>query len=76
MELQTCRIADAVHRLVDEYRDRCLWFLRADYYPEGRDDILRTLGYVERYGDREGYRRAAEIRQWLSRSSSEPSAAS
>lgn len=76
MEAQTRRIADAVRRLVDEYRDRCLWFLRANYYPEGRDEILRTLDYVERYGDRDGYRRAAEIRQWLSRSSNEPSAAS
>jgi hypothetical protein len=76
METQAPRVVDAVHRLVDEYRDRCLRFLRAHYYPEGRDATLRALDYIERYGDREGYRRAAEIRQWLSRSSSEPSAAS
>ena len=25
-------IAEEVDRLVDEYRRRCLWFLRADYY--------------------------------------------
>ena len=24
--------------LVDEYRSRCLWFLREDYYPATRDD--------------------------------------
>jgi hypothetical protein len=24
-------IAEAVNRLVDEYRLRCLWFLRSDY---------------------------------------------
>jgi hypothetical protein len=62
------RIAEAVERLVDEYRDRCLWFLRSDYRPEDRDAVLRVLEYIERYGDRDGFKRAAEIRQWLSRS--------
>ena len=76
MDAESRRIADALRGLIDEYRDRCLWFLRASYYPTEREEILRTLRYVERYGDREGYRKAAEIRQWLSRSSSESSAAS
>jgi hypothetical protein len=68
--------AAAVRRLVDEYRDRCLWFLRADYYPEGAEEISRTLDYIERHGDRQAYLRAAEIRKWLSRRSSGPSAGS
>ena len=34
-------IAEAVDRLVDEYRHRCLWFLRGDYYPS--TDKLPTL---------------------------------
>jgi hypothetical protein len=76
MDTRADRIADAVRRLVEEYRDSCLWFLRPTYYPEGREETLRILAYIERYGDREGYRRAAEIRQWLSRSSSERSAVS
>jgi hypothetical protein len=70
------RIAEAVARLVDDYRDRCLWFLRSDYRPSGRAEILRVLDYVERYGDRDGFKRAAEIRRWLSRSSSDSSAVS
>lgn len=69
-------LAEEARRLIDEYRERCLWFLRPDYYPEDRAEILRVLGYVERHGDREGFRRAAEIRQWLSRNSSAPSAVS
>jgi hypothetical protein len=64
-----------INQLVDTYRDRCLWFLRADYYPTGREDILRTLDYIRRYGDREAFRKAGELYQWFSPNSSEPSAA-
>jgi len=67
-------IEESVNRLVDEYRLRCLWFLRSDYYPKTDEDRLRVLGYIERHGDREAFRRAAELRQWLSRTSSAPSA--
>jgi hypothetical protein len=66
-------VADAVDRLVDEYRVRCLWFLREDYYPATLEERLRTLGYIERYGDVQAFRRAGELRQWLSRNSSAPS---
>jgi hypothetical protein len=69
-------IANAVRALVDEYRDQCLWFLRADYYPETPEEILRALDYIERHGDRRGYQRAAEVRRWLSRRSSGSSAGS
>ena len=53
-----------LHALVDEYRATCLWFLRRDYYPTTRDQQLRVLNYVQRYGDREGFVRAAALRQW------------
>ncbi len=65
-----------INHLVDEYRDRCLWFLRADYYPTDLPDVLRTLDYIRRYGDREAFRKAGELHQWLSQISSGPSAAS
>jgi len=58
-----------VNQLVDEYRDRCLWFLRADYYPTDLSEVLRTLDCIRRYGDREAFRRAGELHQWLSRAS-------
>ena len=74
MNAPSADVMSAVCRLVDEYRDRCLWFLRRDYYPAGREEVLRTLTYIERHGDQQGYRRAAEIRQWLSRHSSAASA--
>jgi len=63
-----------LRRLVDEYRARCLWFLRSDLYPETRQEALRVLRQIERHADREGFVRAARIRQWLSPPSSAPSA--
>jgi hypothetical protein len=38
--------------LIEEYRDRCLWFLRPDFMPTTDEQILRTLHQIERYGDR------------------------
>lgn len=54
-----------IEKLVEDYRDQCLWFLRPDYMPTSRGEILRTLALIERYGDRAGYREAEEIKTWL-----------
>jgi hypothetical protein len=69
-------VAEAVNRLIDEYRIRCLWFLRPDYYPSTPEERLRVLGHIERHGDREAFRRAAVLKRWLSRDSSAPSVGS
>ena len=66
----------AFRRFVDDYRARCLWFLRSDYYPEAPADRDRVLTLIERHGNREALHRAAEFRQWLSLPSNETSAAS
>lgn len=66
----------ALRELVDEYRERCLWFLRRDYYPATSAEAHRVLEAIQRHGDRDGFRRAAQIRQWLSRSSSAASVGS
>ncbi len=52
--------------LIEEYRERCLWFLRPDYAPKTTAEIVRVLDLIERYGDRAGYERAEEIKAWLS----------
>jgi hypothetical protein len=67
---------DALRALVDEYRDRCLWFLRRDYYPSTRVEVLRVLDSIQRHGDREGFRRADEVRRWLYPPTSATSASS
>ena len=72
----TVRWQEAVREMVDEYRDRCLWFLRSDYYPATAEEAEQVLRYIETYGDLEAFRRAARIRPWLSPSSSATSAGS
>lgn len=69
-------LADAVNALVDDYRTRCLWFLRPDYYPATPEEQLRVLDYVQRSGDRDAHVRAATLRRWLSQISGADSAAS
>jgi hypothetical protein len=66
MDTEASKIAESINALVDEYRARCLWFLRSDYYPAAPEDQIRILGYIARYGDVEAYRRAAALREWLS----------
>jgi len=68
-------LSAAVDELVEQYRNRCLWFLRSDYYPASDTERLRVLGYIERYGDLEAYRRAGRLKRWLSQRSSASSAA-
>ncbi|MCX7015853.1 MAG: hypothetical protein NTW86_25415 [Candidatus Sumerlaeota bacterium] len=34
-----------VNALVDEYRGRCLWFLREDSYSATSDEACRVLGH-------------------------------
>ena len=64
----------AIDALVDRYRARCLWFLRADYYPTTDAERLRLLTYIEQHGDVAAYRQAGKLKRWLSQSSSAPSA--
>ena len=67
---------DPVRRLVDDYRVQRLWFLRDDYYPAAAAaECERVLRLIEVHGDLPAFRRVAEVRTWLSRRSSEPSAA-
>ncbi len=65
METVITELDRAVNAIVDEYRARCLWFLRADYYPTTPDERLRILDQIQRHGDRAAYVRAAELRQCL-----------
>lgn len=62
--------------LVEDYRARCLWFLRPDFRPQTREEVLSVLRHIEAHGDRAAFQRVAAIRQWLSRPSSESSAGS
>lgn len=58
-----------IRRLVDEYRDRCLWFMKPDYFPASPEERSMVLDSIVRHGDRTAYQRVMEIRRWLSQSS-------
>jgi hypothetical protein len=66
----------AIDALIDANRLRCLWYVRRDYYPSTDEEREQVLLQIERHADRDTYRRARELRRWLSQSSSAGSAAS
>lgn len=66
----------ALRELVDQYRGRCLWYLRESYYPETPAEALRVLDAIQRHGDVEAFKRAGVIRGWLSALSNAASASS
>jgi hypothetical protein len=72
IEVAMSRVRD----LVQQYRAQCLWFLRADYFPGSVAEAARVLDYIQRHGDLEAFRRAGELKRWLSRISNAASAAS
>jgi hypothetical protein len=55
-----------IRALIDAQRARCLWFLEKDYYPATLEETLRVLRHIERNGDLDAFKRAGQLRQWLS----------
>ena len=74
MHENTTAVMRSVNALVDDYRASCLWFLREDYYPQTLAEACRVLESIERHGNVTAFRKAAELRQWLSQNSSVASA--
>ena len=68
--------AQALRQLVDDYRTRCLWFLKPDYFPVTAPECERVLQAIEEHGDLDAFRRVTELRAWLSPSSNDASAGS
>lgn len=58
-------VAAAVNQLADEYRVRCLWFLRTDYYPTTPEQRRKVLNYIQTYGDNDAFIRAGKLHRWL-----------
>lgn len=66
----------ALRALIDEYRNRCLWFLAPGYQPHTVEEKLRVLDHIQRHGDVNAFRRAGAIRQWVLATSNAASASS
>jgi hypothetical protein len=71
-ELQS--VMTRVNALVEEYRIRCLWYLREDYYPGSVPSAIRVLEAIQQHGDVSAFKQAGALRQWLLQNSSEASA--
>ncbi len=56
--------------LVEDYRGMCLWSLPEDFMPDNERKMVSFVECLEHYGDLNAYRKAGEIRKWLSRLSS------
>lgn len=66
-------IQQRVHIIVDEYRTRCLWWMRKDYYPSTLQQSVRVLEDITKNCDAEGFKKAGGLRQWLLQNFSETS---
>lgn len=75
MNLDATTVLRDVSRLADEYRERCLWFLRDDYHPQTEAEALRVLQHIERHGDVAALRKTAPLKQWLLHHTNKQSAA-
>lgn len=74
--LDAAGVATAVDRLVDEWRARCLWDLRPDYYPSTDEERIAVLEAIQERGDLAVFQRAGVLKAWLSRRCSDASASS
>ena len=59
--------------VVEDYRGMCLWSLPEDFMPDNERQIHSLVECLEHYGDLKAYRKAGEIRKWLSQASSRAS---
>jgi hypothetical protein len=60
------RLTEELRRLIDDCRSTCLWFLRAGFVPQTTEEARQVLAWIERHGDVAAFRRAGELRRWLS----------
>jgi hypothetical protein len=69
-------VVRAVDALVDECRVQCLWYARPDWYPRTDAERLDALEAIQERSGLATFQRAGALKSWLSRHSSDASAAS
>jgi len=69
-------IVRQVDQLVKECRAGHLWFRREDYFPRTDPERLAVLDDIQKRANLETFRRAGQLKSWLSRLSSSGSAGS
>ena len=58
-------VREETQALWERNRLRCGWFLRRDFVPETRDDLLRCLHLLARHGDRNTFVLARKLEKCL-----------
>jgi hypothetical protein len=66
----------AIEALVEECRVECLWYLRPDFQPSTDVERDQILDAIQLHSSRDVFRRAGNLKAWLSRLSSAESASS
>lgn len=61
---------EEARNLILRARTTCLWFIREDYSPSRDTEVISLLDKIQRYGNRETYMQARELKEWLLRNSS------
>ena len=65
MSVQDIVNSEGVKSVIESYRSMCFCSFPEDFMPKDKDQLLLALDCLERYGDRNAYCKAGEIRQWL-----------
>lgn len=65
MDIQDIVNSEDVKSIMDNYRSMCFWSFPEDFMPQNKEQLVLALECLERYGDRDAYCKAGEIRQWL-----------
>jgi hypothetical protein len=54
-----------IDALVEENRATCLWFFDAAFRPDTPAKAMQALDSIVRYGSRDAFIRASELKAWL-----------
>lgn len=65
MDIQDIVNSEDMKSIMDNYRSMCFWSFPEDFMPQNKAQLVLALECLERYGDRDAYCKAGEIRQWL-----------
>lgn len=64
------QVLEQVRVLAERERPRCLWFLREDAAITDGASAIEVLRQIAKHGDLAAFRRAEQLKAWLSRHSS------
>ena len=58
-------LIEKINELAEQNRAKCLWFVSPKFLPTTDGERLQTLANIERYGDRQAFMRARELKMSL-----------